>query len=81
MFHTIATEVLGSTISEDIVLNHSKSEYKYFLDKDFKFGVTDNLAKSVQECIQEKLGINLQVSTGEIFYSNNEFNELEKHSF
>ncbi len=69
----ISNEILGSTIVEDILTNHQNSNYKYFLEKTFKFGVTDNLANSVKECIQQKCKINLNVYTGEIFHSNNEF--------
>ena len=73
IFNTIAHEVLGSTISEDIITNHAQSNYKFYLDKNYKFGVTDNLANSVSECIHEKFGINIQVHTGEIFYSDKKF--------
>ncbi len=81
LIEKISNQILGSSISENIITNHSTSEFKFFLDKTFKFGVTDNLANSVKECIEDRFKINVKVQTGEIFYSNNEFKESNFSDF
>src|SRR5690606_31010692 len=72
--HTIASKVIVNSLSEDYQLKEEDriEDFSFFIDKSFHFGVTDNSANAIKECIKFSFPQKeIQVSTGEIYFFKN----------
>ncbi len=76
----ITKNILSNNLTENFELEATETTSQYFVDKKFKFGVTDNTANAIKESIHYFFPKkNLEVTTGELFLFNDKNPKIKTH--